>query len=49
MFKVEITPLMSLKHLIMHNSASKCLKITLKVIKFSKPEQKIPKKHKLMG
>jgi hypothetical protein len=39
--------LMSFKHLRMLNSASKCLKIkiTLKVIKFSKPEKKIPKKH----
>jgi hypothetical protein len=35
---VEITPLMRFKHLKMLNSASKCRKITLKVIKFSKPE-----------
>jgi hypothetical protein len=33
-------PLMSFKHLRMINSASKC-KITLEVIKFSKPEEKI--------
>jgi hypothetical protein len=33
----------------MINSASKCLKITLKVIKFSKPETKFPKKLKLRG
>jgi hypothetical protein len=47
---VEITPLMSFKHLKMLNSVSKCLKITLKFIKFSKPEKKkIPKKLKLMG
>jgi hypothetical protein len=43
---VEITPLMSFKHLKMLNSASKCPKITLKVIKFSKPEEKNPKKIK---
>jgi hypothetical protein len=46
--QVEITPLMSFKHLKMFNSASKCLKITLRVIKFSKPETKF-KKNKLMG
>jgi hypothetical protein len=40
---LEIIPLMSFKHLKMLNSASKCLKITLKVIKFSKPEKKFPK------
>jgi hypothetical protein len=42
--------LMSFKHLRMLNSASKCLKITLRlrVIKFSKPE-KIFKKLKLRG
>jgi hypothetical protein len=40
---------MSFKHLRMINSASKCLKITLKVIKFSKPEKKFPKKLKLRG
>jgi hypothetical protein len=34
---------MSFMHLRMINSASKCLKITLKVIKFSKPEKKFPK------
>jgi hypothetical protein len=43
--EVEITPLMSFKHLIMLNSASKCLKISLvKVIKFSKPDKIFPKK-----
>jgi hypothetical protein len=31
MFKVEITPLMNFKHPKMLNSASKCLKIPLKV------------------
>jgi hypothetical protein len=31
---------MSFTHLKMLNSASKCLNITLKVIKFSKPEEK---------
>jgi hypothetical protein len=47
---VEITPLMSFMHLKMLNYASKCLKITLKIIKFSKPEQRFPKKlEKLMG
>jgi hypothetical protein len=46
---VEITPLMSFKHPKMLNSASICLKITLKVIKFSKPEKQFPKKIKLMG
>jgi hypothetical protein len=30
---------MSFKHLKMLNSASKCLKITLKFIKFPKPEE----------
>jgi hypothetical protein len=34
---------MSFRHLKMFNSASKCPKITLKVIKFSKPEKKFPK------
>jgi hypothetical protein len=48
-FKVVITPLMSFKHLKMLNSASKYLKITLKLIKFSKSETKISKKLKLMG
>jgi hypothetical protein len=40
-------PLMSFKHLRMINSASKskCLKITLKVIKFSKPEKNSPLNH----
>jgi hypothetical protein len=33
----------------MINYASKCLTITLKVIKFSKPEKKIPTKLKLRG
>jgi hypothetical protein len=33
----------------MLNSASKCFKITLKVIKFSKPEKNFPKKIKLRG
>jgi hypothetical protein len=41
---VEITPLMSFKHLKMLNSASKCLKIPLKfivkVIKFFKTRKK---------
>jgi hypothetical protein len=41
--------LMSFKHLKLLNSASKCLKITLKVIKFSKPEEKKSKKTQLMG
>jgi hypothetical protein len=36
----ENTSLMSFKHLGMINSAPKCLKVTLKVIKFSKPEEK---------
>jgi hypothetical protein len=36
--------LMRFMHLRMINSASKCLKITLKVIKFSKPEIKLKKK-----
>jgi hypothetical protein len=41
---------MSFKHLPMINYAFKCLKITLKVIKFSKPEEKqFPKKLKLRG
>jgi hypothetical protein len=40
---------MSFKHHKMLNSPSKCLKITLKVIKLSKPETRIPKKIKLMG
>jgi hypothetical protein len=31
----------------MINSASKCLKITLKVIKFSKPEKKFPQKNQV--
>jgi hypothetical protein len=38
--KVEITPLMSFRHFEMLISASKYLKITLKFIKFSKPEEK---------
>jgi hypothetical protein len=38
--KVEITPLMSFRHLRMLNSAYKCLK----VIKFSKPETNFPQK-----
>jgi hypothetical protein len=42
---VEITALMSFEHPKMLNSASKCLKITLKVIKFSKPGKKL----KLIG
>jgi peroxiredoxin len=37
--------LMSFKHLRMINSASKCLQITLKVIKFSKPETNFLIKH----
>jgi hypothetical protein len=45
---VEID-LMSFKHPRMINSASKCLKITLKFIKFSKPENNFPKKLKLRG
>jgi hypothetical protein len=45
-FKVEITPLMSFKHLNMLNSASKCLKITLKVIHFQ--NQKNSQKLKLV-
>jgi hypothetical protein len=41
--------LMSFKHLrVITNSASKCLKITLKLIKFSKPENFL-KKNKLRG
>jgi hypothetical protein len=43
-FKVEITTLMSFKHLKMLNSASKCRKIPLQVIKFSKPEIFLSKK-----
>jgi hypothetical protein len=46
---VEITPLMSFRHLKMLNSASKCLKITFKVIKFSKPEEKNSKKTQVDG
>jgi hypothetical protein len=38
------SPLRSFKYLRMLNSASKCLKITLKVIKVSKPEKNSPKK-----
>jgi hypothetical protein len=33
----------------MINYASRCLKLTLKVLKFSEPEQKFPKKLKLRG
>jgi hypothetical protein len=33
----------------MINSASKCPKITPKVIKFSKPEKKCPKKNQVEG
>jgi hypothetical protein len=40
---------MSLKHLKMLNSASKCLNITLKVIKFSKPEEKHSQKTQVDG
>jgi hypothetical protein len=40
---------MSFKHLKMLNFASKCLKITLIVIKFSKPEKNFRNKLKLMG
>jgi hypothetical protein len=40
---------MSLRHTRMINSAYKCLKITLKVIKFSKPETNFLKKLKLRG
>jgi hypothetical protein len=43
------SPLMSLKHIRMINSASKCLTITLKLNKFSKPENKFKKKLKLRG
>jgi hypothetical protein len=49
--KVEISPLMSFKHLRMLNSASasKCLQITLEFIKFSKTIKKCRKKLKLRG
>jgi hypothetical protein len=40
---------MSFMHLKMVNSASKCLKITLEVIKFSKSEKNTPKQLKLFG
>jgi hypothetical protein len=38
------TPLMSFKHLRMLNSASKCYKITLKVIKICKTRKNISQK-----
>jgi hypothetical protein len=41
--------MMSFKHLRMLNSASKCLKITHKIIKFSKPENWFPKKTQVGG
>jgi hypothetical protein len=47
--KLVEPPDVCFKHLKMLNSASKCLIITLKVIKFSKPEKQFPKKLKLMG
>jgi hypothetical protein len=40
---------MSFKHLRMINSASKCPKITLEGIKFSKPEKNFPKKSSWEG
>jgi hypothetical protein len=42
---VEINPLMSFKHLRMLNSASKCFKITLKVIKIFKTRKNISPKN----
>jgi hypothetical protein len=40
---------MNFKHLRMLNYSSKCLKITLKVNKFSKPENKFPQKTEVEG
>jgi hypothetical protein len=40
---------MKFKHIRMINSASKCLKITLKLLNFQNQKKKIPKKLKLRG
>jgi hypothetical protein len=48
-FEVEITPLMSFRHLKRLNSASKCLTITLKKLLTFQSQKQISPKNQLMS